>query len=145
MKEINYILLFDQDLINSSVITMSIYKCQPESSIYRVASIQSALKLLNKLDEQGLNTGLEQEAVFIVDFDMDALQGCLFLNLLRKQNPRSALRVYIIQEKHTDEINYPLLNSFPLSGQIQKPLGYNEVMKIVKDPSPVYVHQVMEV
>ena len=49
MKECNYILMFDEDLITSSIFTLFIYKYQSRSNIYQVSKIYEALDLLDRI------------------------------------------------------------------------------------------------
>ena len=127
MKEVNYILLFDEDLITRSVLTYSIYKNKPGSNVFSTNSSYQALMLLEKIDKQGSVLGDQQEVCFIVDLNMYSLEGYVFLVSLEKYFFRCPIRVYVLTDESRPNTNFPSIEHYSLAGRLEKPLDLEVV------------------
>lgn len=138
MKEISYILLFDKDLITSSVFTLAIYKNQPESNIYRASSTHQALKLLDMVCEHEEGFNFQQEVCFIVDLNMISLEGYVFLISLEQHHFNCPVRVYVLNDERRPNSGSPSTEQYKIAGRLNKPIGFEEIERIMNDPSPKY-------
>lgn len=137
MKEINYILLFDDDLITSSILTVSLYKEQPESNIYKASSTRQALDILDMLCRPEKRI-FEQEICFIVDLNMKASEGFVFLTSLASKSIEQPVRAYVISDYTERATVKPDSTKYQLSGSIIKPLDLEAIEQIIHNPLPNY-------
>ena len=117
MKEVSYILLFDKDFITSSLLKLSIYKDKPGSLVFNASSTYQALALLDTLGKQRSSLGYQKEVCFIVDLNMDLLEGYIFLACLQKYYCSCSVRVYVLNDETRADISFPSLQHYHLAGR----------------------------
>lgn len=138
MKELSYVLLFDNDLITSSVLALSLHKHNPESSVYKASSTLEALNLLQMMCEHEDQLNLQQEACFIVDLNMSSLEGYLFLASLEQFNFNNLVRVYVLNDESRPNSYHLSMEHYHIAGYLKKPLNSDAVERVWENPSPKY-------
>lgn len=138
MKEVNYILLFDKDLLTSSILTISIYKEQPTSHVYKAFSTPEALKLLDMVCGHEDNFSYPQEVCFIVDLNMGAVEGYVFLSFLEQYNSSYPIRVYVLNDEDMPKSGLPSIEHQQIAGKFNKSQSSEIIDCIKNDPSPRY-------
>ena len=138
MKEVSYILLFDKDLITSSLFKLSIYKDKPGSLVFNASSTYQALALLDTLGKQRIGLGNQEEVCLIVDLNMDALEGYVFLASLEKYYIQFPVRVYVLNDETRADTSFPFLQHYHIAGRWDKPMELEVIEHIFKDHSPIY-------
>lgn len=124
----HYILLFDNDFISSSILTLSLKKLEPRNLVYQVSAPKNAIDLLEKIALfQKENFNLKSEASVIVDLNMNNKKGYHFLNTLSGLQLPCNFRVYIVKSDHRECFISPYFPEGIITGELQKPLDYNHI------------------
>lgn len=140
MKERSYVLLFDTDLITSSIITLSIYKNQPTSSIYQVSTTYEALKLLDRISSSKSEPGYKHEVYFIVDLNMDQQEGYRFLTSLETHKCVCPIRVCIVNDETWTKTDHPTIKHYKFAARFDKMVDL-ELVDLVFNDSPPQLFQ----
>ena len=138
MKEVSYILLFDKDLITSSLLKISIYKDKPGSLFFDTSSTYMALELLDTIGRQRNSLGNQQEICLIVDLNMEGLEGYVFLASLQNYYIQCPVRVYVLNDETRADTSFPSLQHYHIAGRWDKPMELEVIESILNDHSPKY-------
>lgn len=138
VKEISYVLLFDKDSLTRSKLTLDIHKREPKRRVYNASSTYGALNLLDIISKRRDSLGTTQEVCFIVDLNMDSLEGYIFLVSLQKCSFSCPVRVYVFNDETREETSFPTIQQYQIAGRLKKPLDLGAVEGILNDHSPKY-------
>ncbi len=124
----HYILLFDNDLISSSILTLSLKKLEPRNVVYQVSTTKNAIDLVEKTALfQKEYSSIKSEASLIVDLNMDNNRGYYFLYTLYGLQLPCNFRVYTVKSNHRERFILPYFPEGVFTGELQKPLDYNQI------------------
>ena len=127
MVKINYILLFDNDLISRSILTFSLQILKANSHIYHKDDNQATFNLLESIAFE--DDKPHEKVTVIVDLNLEQNKGYVFLDFLFKNMPPYPIKVYTIKNEFQEQIDLPHIPETFVSGQLEKPLSMEEIKR----------------
>ena len=132
MVKKNYILFFDDDLITSFTLTLSIQLHEPDSQVYQVEDYKSALNQIGKIyNSNQQNQHHQKEICIIIDLNLRNYEGYFFLNTLFKNRPPCPIKIYTIKNEYQEYLELPHLPNSFVSGELEKPIDKKDIKRIL--------------
>lgn len=132
MTDKSYVLLFDSDLITSSILTLSIKKKEALSRVYFTQDSITARRLIEVIAHSPIgNHILNKEIIVIVDLNIKNNEGCFFLDSQLKSLYPITIKYFTVKNEGQGQRKLPYLPQSLLSGELEKPVGMEEIEKVL--------------